>query len=90
MKPQQPIIVPATPTQTQAAAAVRQIILILAGAASALGFAGVAGQLNEFIAYAGPVAAVVVFVWGQVRTRTEAKKLIVTGGAAPNTVAQVR
>lgn len=74
------IIVPATPTSAQVQAALRQLIGYAGTAAAALGLAGVAGPLNVALSFVGPASVLVVFVWGQLYTRSQAKKLAVLAG----------
>lgn len=89
----EPIKFDATPTPAQLAAGIRQWGLIIGSALGALGlFPGIADWLEkigspELAGAVGVVATVIAFVWGQVSTRKQAKKLAVAGSAAPDTVA---
>lgn len=85
-----PIQVNATPTKDQIEVAIRQIVLALGPVMTLVGYAGWAGAANVILAVAGPVATVVVFVWGQLYTRSRSKKMTVMAEASPNSVAQVK
>ena len=73
-----PPATPAPPTLTQAQleAAIRQLILVIAPLLTAAGLVGAAGWLNGFLAFAGPIATLAVFLWGQWVTRQAAKKAV--------------
>lgn len=86
----QPIMVDASATPAQVQAGIRQLILSLSAAASALGFSHVAGQLDLALQFVGPIAWTLVFVLGQLHTRSQAKKLAITADAAPAEVAQIK
>jgi hypothetical protein len=87
-----PIIVNATPTADQIAAALRQGIAAVGAIAGTLGVTGIFSDahLNQATALVGPIATVLAIVWGQLETRSKAKKLTITAAAAPNSVAQVK
>ena len=88
-----PIRYDATPTPAQLAAGARQVAGYLGAGLAAIGlFPGVVEFLQrtaspEAAGALGAVATVIVFIWGQIATRKQAKKLAVTGEAAPNSVA---
>lgn len=85
-----PIEVNASPTPAQIAALLRQIVTVVGSAAGALGYAGVAGQLNEYLTIVGPLAAVIAVLWGQISTRSTAKKLAIAADAAPDRIAVLK
>ena len=87
-----PIQVNATPTADQIAAALRQAVAAIGAIAGTLGFNGIFtdAHLNQATSLAGPIAAVVAIIWGQLATRSKAKKLTITAAAAPNSVATVK
>lgn len=87
-----PIQVNATPTADQIAAALRQLVAALGAIAATLGYNGIFtdARLNHWSALAGPAAAVVAVIWGQVATRAKSKKLTIAAAAAPDSVAVVK
>lgn len=91
-----PIIVPAAASPAQIAAGARQIAIALGSIAGTLGFSGAASVLNkvgvdpQLAGVIGLVAAGVAFVWGQLATRGQAKKLATVAATAPDSVAQVK
>lgn len=91
-----PILVPPTPTPAQMAAGIRQVATVLGTVLSTLGFSDAAVFLTkigvdpQMAGTVGAVAAVISIVWGQIATRRNAKKLVVTANAAPNTVARLK
>jgi hypothetical protein len=72
-----PIVVNANPAQDGIETLIRQILLVLAAVASALGYSGVAGKFGALLAITGPLAALVVIIIGQVKTLTLAHKAAV-------------
>lgn len=85
-----PIIVNANPAADQAQALVRQVLLAAAAIASALGYAGVAGKLNLLLMAAGPIAVLLVTIWGQIRTRVLSQKAAAMANQLPDEVAQTK
>lgn len=81
-----PIQVNATPTADQIAAGIRQAILVFGGLLGGLGYANLAGQVSGLVEIAGPLAAVVVFVWGQIVTHQKAKKMVAVAKSDPANV----
>jgi hypothetical protein len=63
-----PVIVNANPAQENVESLVRQILLVAAGVASALGYSGVAGKFGALLGMAGPIAGLIVIVIGQLKT----------------------
>ena len=86
----EPIVVNATPTADQIAAALRQLVLVLATAATALGAVGWAGELNALAIVAGPLAGLIVIVWGQFATRKAAQIKATLATALPDSVATTK
>lgn len=79
-----PIVVHATPTQPQINAAVRQVILAAGMIVGALGAkSAFVDQINGLVTFAGPVAAVVAFLWGQWETRRSAQKAAALAVSSP-------
>lgn len=94
---QTPIMVDASPRQAQLATAIRQILLGAGVLTTALGATHIGAQLSAaaaaatYIAMAlGGVVTVGTVVWGQLHTRSTAKKLAITADAAPPSVAQLK
>lgn len=85
-----PILVDATPGPAQLAAGIRQGILALASILTAMGFSHAAGDVSLLLQFVGPIAMVVVFVLGQLKTRSTATKLATVAAAAPNSTAIVK
>lgn len=85
-----PIVVHATPTQPQIEAGIRQSVLVLGTVAAMAGQAKIAGQANDLLAIAGPVAALLAFVWGQLATRRHAKQAATMAQALPDRIASVK
>lgn len=86
----QPILVDATPGPAQLAAGLRQAILAAASILTALGFSHAAGVASLALQFVGPAAMVIVFIVGQLKTRSQATKLAVTAAASPNSVAIIK
>lgn len=76
-------------TKDQVAAALRQILLGVLPLATAAGMTQTAGVLNFLIASVGVISTIVVFVWGQLKTRSASQKLAITADAAPSSVAKL-
>ena len=87
---EKPIEVNATPVPAQIEASIRQVVLMVGPLLGGIGYVGLAGKLNDALVLAGPAAAIIAFVWGQVATRQAAKKLTITARAAPNRTAIVK
>lgn len=83
------IKVPESPTPAQIEAGIRQAVTILGAIAGTVGAAKLAGHLNEVLLIVGPLSSIIAIVWGQLFTRSQAKKLAVVAEAAPNAVAVV-
>lgn len=88
--PAPPIIVNAKAGPDQWAAAIRQLILVAAGVASAFGFAHLAGQFSALLAIAGPAGGLAAFAMGQWKTRQMANVATTMANALPDNLAQVR
>lgn len=88
--PNKPITVWATPTPDQVTAGLRYALMAVSSIASALGMAKVAGDASALLASVGPVAMVIVFVWGQLVTRESAKQKATMATALPDSVAQTK
>lgn len=85
-----PIRVNATPGPDQVATGIRYALMALASVASALGFAEVAGKFNALLVTAGPVAAFVVFAWGQWSARLNSKAKAVMASQLPDEIAKFK
>lgn len=85
-----PIIVDATPNATQLVVAVRQLILVASGVASAFGAAHLSTELGALMAIAGPIAGVISFALGQWYIVREERKKRAMAHALPNAIAQVK
>jgi hypothetical protein len=85
-----PIRVNATPGPDQVATGIRYGLMALASVASALGFAEVAGKFNDLLVTAGPIAALVVFVWGQWSARYNSKAKAVMAAQLPDEIAKFK
>jgi len=84
------IVVPDSPAPTQLVMGVRQAILLIAGAVSAFGAVNYGTQIGMFAAYAGPIAALITFIYGQIHVFHDHAKMKVMAQAAPNSVAIVK
>lgn len=85
-----PIIVTTSDVgKDQAAAALRQILLAIIPLTTAAGMTQTTGVLTFLLGSVGVVATIVVFVWGQIKTRLTSQKLATAAAAAPNSVAQL-
>lgn len=85
-----PIVANASPLNDQIAAGIRQLVLVLATGATALGYAGWAGRLNALAVVAGPLAGLIVIVLGQIKTRQSAKDTATLAAKVPDSVAVVK
>lgn len=85
-----PIQVNSSPLPDQIASAIRQLLLVLSTAATALGAVGWAGKFNALAVIAGPLAGLIVIILGQIKTRKAAQTAAALATAAPAHVAQVK
>lgn len=88
--PPPPIVVNGTPNAEQLAAGLRYVIMLLGGAASAVGAGHLAGQLNALLVIVGPIAAIIAFIWGQVVTRKSSQAKTIMAAALPDSVAKIK
>ncbi len=85
-----PIVANANPTPDQIATGLRQFVLIVAPVLTTLGYAKLAGELNSLLVIVGPIATIVVFIWGQLHSRQNAKDKATLAAAAPDSVGVVK
>ena len=85
-----PIVAPASPLNDQLTAGLRQLILVAAAVATALGYTKAAGEISTFLMVVGPRAGLLTVIVGQITTRRSSQKLAVAAAAAPDNVAVVR
>jgi hypothetical protein len=88
--PSEQIVVNADPRVDQMAALLRQILLILAAGAGAFGYAGWAGKFSALLVVVGPLAAVIVTVWGQLKTRSVSTKAAAMASFLPDHIATTK
>ncbi len=86
----EPIVVNASPTPAQISAGLRQLILAVGPLVGYLGWSGGESTLNTALQYIGPISAVVAFLWGQLSTRSHAKKASVMATQLPNSIARTK
>ena len=84
------IVVSDSPAPTQLVVGVRQAILLIAGAVTALGAANIGNQIGVLAAFAGPIAAIITLVLGQIHTLHDHAKMKVMAKVAPEAVATVK
>jgi hypothetical protein len=84
-----PIQANASPLSDQIASGIRQLLLVLATAATALGSVGWAGKFNALAIVAGPLAGLIVIILGQLRTRKLSQNVATMAAIVPNKVAVV-
>jgi hypothetical protein len=82
----QPIVVKA-PSQIATETFLRQLLLLIAGGATVLGYGHLAGIANGLLAVAGPAAGVFVVIWGQLHTLKVAYEAVAMAHAVNNSVA---
>lgn len=87
---QTPIVVNASPLNDQLASGIRQLLLVLATAATALGSVGWAGRFNALAVVAGPLAGLIVIIIGQWKTRKAAQTAATLAAVVPDSVAQIK
>jgi hypothetical protein len=85
-----PIVANASPVPEQMASALRQLILALASIATALGYSKAAGDLSLVLDVLGPLAAVIVIVLGQLKTRKASQNTATLAAAVPDSIAVVK
>lgn len=85
-----PIMVWATPTPDQVMTGLRYTLLAVSSVASALGLEKLAGGASALLAAVGPIAVVVVFIWGQLVTRATSKQKAIMATALPDSIAQTK
>lgn len=85
-----PIEVHSTPTPAQIEAGFRQAVVALGAIAGTLGYAGVAGKLNVVLAVAGPISALIAFLWGQAITRSKAQEAAAMAAQLPDEIAKLK
>lgn len=97
MTDQQPIMVDASPVPAQVIAGVRQVLLGLSAVATAFGASRLGTGLSTASLAATMIATglsgavtIAMFVWGQLHTRSAAKKLATVAEVAPDEIAQVK
>jgi hypothetical protein len=90
MTDQPPIVVSDTPAPTQLVVGVRQAILLIGSAVSALGFSHYGTLIGDLSAYAGIIAAVITVIYGQLHTIHDHAKMKTMANAAPKAVAVVK
>lgn len=97
MTDQQPIMVDASPIPAQVIAGVRQVLLGLSAVATAFGASRLGTGLSAASLAATMIATglsgavtIAMFVWGQLHTRSAAKKLATVAEVAPDEIAQVK
>lgn len=88
--PTTPIVANSTPAVEQWAAGIRQLILVLATAATILGATKLAGEISAFLAISGPLAGLIVIVIGQLKTRQSSQNLATLANKVPDSVAVVK
>lgn len=84
------IIVPESPSKEQVKAGLRQFVLMVGPLLTAVGMTGWAGQLNGILAFSGPIATIVVLIWGQLHTRTATIKGAAMAAKLDDSIAQTK
>ena len=84
------IMVNADPMKDQVETGLRYLLLALGAIAGALGWTRTAGTASALMLAVGPVAMLVAFVWGQVKTRTLSRKASTMAAHLPDSVAQTK
>lgn len=89
---QTPILVSQSPVPAQFMAGVRQIMALVSAVLGALGLAHYLPFINDpaVVTGLGFAAWGVFFLWGQVATRINAKRLAIAAEHAPNEIAQIK
>lgn len=86
----QPIVVHATPTPVQIAAALRSAVVAVGPLLGLAGYQGAVGDASPLLTYIGPASAVIAFLWGQYATWKHAKQAAAMANALPNRVASTK
>lgn len=85
-----PIVVNEKAGPDQWAAAIRQILLVIAGIATVFGWKHLAGEASGLIAISAPLGGLVVFALGQWKTRQSSLNLTKLARKVPDSVARVK
>lgn len=85
-----PIQVNANPLVDQVATGLRYALLAVASIAGALGYSHVAGQASALLSATGTVAGLIVFAWGQLRTRQMSQKSAAMANQLPDSIAKTK
>ncbi len=78
-----PVVVHGNPNVPAVHAAVRLSIVAAGAFVAALGFPELGDRIDDYVTYAGPVAAAIAFGWGIIATRKAAKKSKILAVTSP-------
>ena len=85
-----PIVVNGNPVRDQVEAGLRLLLGAVGGILAALGYTGAAGKASALLLAVGPVAALVAFVLGQIKTRSLSKRAAAMARLLPDSAAMTK